>query len=154
MVDLDMSYDIILGDDWACRLNCIACYQSKTLQVWKGKRCFALKPCDAGTISADTAVKSYSMLSALQAGRAMRKGCKSMLLVVTRVNDGLGCQVSEMGGANSDCLHGLDSMIQEYSDVFADKLPGDFLLPSFIFFGLFNLAFPSFPYRRKNRVKI
>lgn len=117
IVPLDVPYDVILGDDWSDKRQAIMNYGDKTITVFEGKRKFCLKTVP----KTKTKKRTNIILSAMQAKRAMNKGCETKLILVSRID--ASETVSESGDPDVKLQTEIKAILGDYQDCFATELP-------------------------------
>ena len=111
VADLALPFQAILGDDWLTAHQAILQYRPNQLQCWKRNRHFVLK---AELVAQTEKDKTVSILSAIQAKRAARKGCETKLVIVSHVKN---------DSSQSKANDGMATLIEDFKDVFANELP-------------------------------
>ena len=119
IVDLQIPFDLIIGDDWLTDHKAILQYVPSSVKSWKQGKQFVLKG------KKDTSCKNddpkLSLLTAMQTKRSLRKGCEAKLVMVTQLTD------DQATGKDEDVKHASDeamkALIEQYDDVFASELP-------------------------------
>ena len=119
IVDLQIPFDIIIGDDWLTGHKAVLQYVPTMVKFYKSDRMFVLKGRKAGNNMADASDNEpkVSLLSAMQTKRALRKGCEAKLVMVTHVAD------KDNDGMIKEAGEGITALIKQYDDVFASELP-------------------------------
>jgi hypothetical protein len=116
---LDMSSDwcLLLGQEWLRKARAVISYADLTIRGYSRKgRPFVLRCAESKPVAgSDCQNLSVLVLSAIQAKRLVRKGCKGFLSIVTQVPS--GDDVAEaVPPSVKDILH-------EFEDVFPDEVP-------------------------------
>jgi hypothetical protein len=116
---LDMSSDwcLLLGQGWLRKARAVISYADLTIRGYSRKgRPFVLRCAESKPVAgSDCQNLSVLVLSAIQAKRLVRKGCKGFLSIVTQVPSGDDVAES-VPPSVKDILH-------EFEDVFPDEVP-------------------------------
>lgn len=126
VVKLDEGFSLILGEPWLKHHGAVLNFGTGSCALWKGSRKVTLAPdhtASAGDKGVADSVPRY--LSAVQVKRALRDGCDSFLVSVSKVDESQEDVTSGSGGteASSSGLKPVSEWVQDNIDVFPAQLP-------------------------------
>lgn len=120
VVQLEVPFDLILGNDWLLKYGAVLNYRNLTLHAWRHDKRYNLTPrlfplCKERIQN----VEGLPILSAMQASRYLRKGGRTFLAFVNRVQE----PAQEVSQNRNEMHSQIDALIKEYEDIFASELP-------------------------------
>ena len=130
IVDLGIPVDLVVGSAWLTKHKAVLNFANGSVTLWKGNRMFRLNArvlCNVQSTCMEPSRQpnnNLQFLSAMQAKRAVRRGCKSFLIAVTEVTeakDPKAVKPQSSGFAND-----MQILLEQYQDVFATELPKGF----------------------------
>ena len=134
VVELAMQYDVILGEDWLSHHNATMSWEQQCCVDSKGGRKFTIVQSPRGSGALHDDVANPKPFLAMQARRAIGRGCRCFVAVCTDAQVSANCVAASMSSVPvSSDVHlmpesELSALLEEYADTFPDELPA-VLLP-------------------------
>lgn len=136
---LSSQFDVILGNSWLQHHKAMLNYKDSSLTLFKGSRKFRVDQSNAGAnlpmapdgppSARDKVQRSLNvqqhMLSAIQAGKAIRQGDRHVLVLVQKsgIMDDSEVDINFLGSLGESGIPELDALLHEYRDRFPEQLP-------------------------------
>ena len=127
--ELAKQHDVILGEDWLLHHNATMSWEHQCCVVFKGGKKFTIVQSPRGNDIQHDNVANPKPFSAMQARRAIGRGCRCFVAVCTDAQVGAHCVAAGISSVPvSKNVHlmpesELNALLAEYADRFLDKLP-------------------------------
>ncbi len=133
---LSQHFDVILGNSWLRHHKAVLNYKDTSLVLSKGNKRVAVtqqntrtqRPSVAAPPTAAEKVHQSSraekhVMSAIQAGRAIRKGARHFVVLIQKLDNSSASDFTVTSVAGSSGNPELDALLHKYADVFPEQLP-------------------------------